>query len=41
MLFSSVFYLLRETCNVIPVQSWTGLEGSRRFKLPDFETFVT
>ena len=25
----------------IPLQSWTGLEGSRRFRIPDFKTFDT
>jgi hypothetical protein len=25
----------------IPVQAWTGLEGSRRLRLPAFKTIVT
>jgi hypothetical protein len=25
----------------IPLQAWTGLEGSRRLKLPDFKTIGT
>jgi hypothetical protein len=25
----------------IPLQAWTGPEGSRRLKLPDFKTFGT
>jgi len=25
----------------IPLQAWTGLEGSRRLKLPDFKTVGT
>jgi hypothetical protein len=25
----------------IPLQAWTGLEGSRRFRLPDFMTIGT
>jgi len=25
----------------IPLQSWTGPEGSRRLRLPDFKTFGT
>ena len=25
----------------IPLQVWTGPEGSRRFRLPDFKTVVT
>ena len=27
--------------NAIPVQTWTGPEGSRRFRLPDFKTIST
>jgi hypothetical protein len=26
---------------VIPLQAWTGLEGSRRLRLPDFKTVGT
>jgi len=25
----------------IPLQTWTGLEGSRRLRLPDFKTIGT
>jgi hypothetical protein len=25
----------------IPLQAWTGPEGSRRLRLPDFKIFVT
>jgi len=25
----------------IPLQAWTGLEGSRRMRLPDFKTIGT
>jgi len=25
----------------IPLQAWTGPEGSRRFRLPDFKTIST
>jgi len=25
----------------IPLQAWTGLEGSRRLRLPDFKTIGT
>jgi len=25
----------------IPLQAWTGLEGSRKLRLPDFKTFGT
>jgi hypothetical protein len=27
--------------NVSPLQAWTGPEGSRRFRLPDFKTIDT
>jgi hypothetical protein len=27
--------------NVIPVQAWTGPEGCRRLRLPDFKTIGT
>ena len=27
--------------NAIPLQVWTGPEGSRRFRLPDFKTIGT
>ena len=29
------------TGKAIPLQAWTGHEGSRRFRLPDFKTIVT
>jgi len=34
---------LKETpkCTAIPFQAWTGLEGSRRLRLPDFKTVGT
>jgi len=25
----------------IPLQAWSGLEGSRKLRLPDFKTFAT
>jgi len=28
-------------CKAIPLQAWTGPEGSRRLRLPDFKTFST
>jgi hypothetical protein len=28
-------------CKATPVQSWTGPEGSRRLRLPDFKTIGT
>jgi hypothetical protein len=27
--------------NAIPLQAWTGPEGSRRFRLPDYKTIGT
>jgi len=30
-----------ETAKAIPLQAWTGPEGSRRLRLPDFKTFGT
>jgi len=32
---------LPETCKAIPLQVWTGPEGSRRLRLPDFKTTGT
>jgi hypothetical protein len=29
------------TGKAIPLQAWTGPEGSRRMRLPDFKTIVT
>jgi len=31
----------RKKCKAIPLQAWTGPEGSRRLRLPDFKTFGT
>jgi len=31
----------KESEKAIPLQSWTGPEGSRRFRLPDFKTVGT
>jgi hypothetical protein len=28
-------------CKAIPLQAWTGPEGSRRLRLPDFKTIGT
>jgi len=28
-------------CKAIPLQAWTGPEGSRRLRLPDFKTTGT
>jgi len=38
--------VLKESlCNVkgkaVPLQAWTGLEGSRRLRFPDFKTVST
>ena len=32
---------VRCSCKAIPLQAWTGPEGSRRLKLPDFKTIGT
>jgi len=32
---------LRKKGKVIPLQAWTGPEGSRRLRLPDFKTICT
>ena len=44
--FSSVLacestVLRRSKSKVIPLQAWTGREGSRRLRLPDFKTVGT
>jgi hypothetical protein len=31
----------REKVKAIPLQTWTGPEGSRRLRLPDFKTIGT
>jgi hypothetical protein len=33
--------LLKHLCKSIPLQAWTGLEVSRRLRLPDFKTTGT
>ena len=45
---AAVWIMYRDTvviCTVkgksIPLQAWTGPEGSRRLRLPDFKTFCT
>jgi len=37
------FYILgiRQKGKTIPLQAWTGPEGSRRLRLPDFKTIGT
>ena len=32
---------IKKKCKAIPLQAWTGPEGSRRLKLPDFKTIGT
>jgi len=34
-------YKDKDKGKAIPLQAWTGLEGSRRLKLPDFKTIGT
>jgi hypothetical protein len=34
-------FLFVKTGKAIPVQAWTGPEGFRRFRLPDFKTVGT
>jgi len=42
MEFNSGFKALNKSKDkAIPLQTWTGLEGSRRFRLPDFKTIDT
>jgi len=33
--------MMNVKCKAIPLQAWTGPEGSRRFRLPDFKTIGT
>jgi hypothetical protein len=33
--------LAKSITDAIPFQAWTGTEGSRRLRLPDFKTFGT
>ena len=34
-------FILHKKGKIIPLQAWTGPEGSRRLRLPDFKTFGT
>jgi len=36
-----VICVLVKQGKAIPLQAWTGLEGSRRLRLPDFKTVGT
>jgi len=38
---STVLTILLKSKKAIPLQAWTGPEGSRRLRLPDFQTFGT
>ena len=37
----SIIGFLCSKGKAIPLQTWTGPEGSRRLRLPDFKTFGT
>ena len=36
-----IFLMVKAKGKAIPLQAWTGPEGSRRLRLPDFKTFST
>jgi len=36
-----IYYRLKGKGKVIPLQAWTGPQGSRRLRLPDFMTIDT
>jgi hypothetical protein len=36
-----LFVKKHSKCKAIPLQAWTGPEGSRRLRLPDFKTIGT
>ena len=36
----SVYYVIKGEGKATPLQAWTGPEGSRRLRLPDFKTIV-
>jgi hypothetical protein len=36
-----IIYTIKGKGKAIPLQAWTGLEGSRRLRLPDFKTADT
>jgi hypothetical protein len=38
---TSIFRTIRGKGKAIPLQAWTGPEGSRRLRLPDFKTVGT
>jgi hypothetical protein len=37
----SILFILVKKGKAIPLQAWTGPEGSRRLRLPDFKTIGT
>jgi len=38
---TEVVVVLKKSKKLIPLQAWTGPEGSRRLRLPDFKTIGT
>jgi len=36
-----VYIYIKQSKKAVPLQAWTGPEGSRRLRLPDFKTFGT
>jgi hypothetical protein len=38
---AEIWYTSKINGKAIPLQVWTGPEGSRRLRLPDFMTFIT
>ena len=36
-----IILLVKGKCKAIPLQAWTGPDGSRRLRLPDFKTIGT
>jgi hypothetical protein len=38
---SKTFFLNNTKCEAIPLQAWTGPEGSKRLRFPDFKTVGT
>jgi hypothetical protein len=37
----AAYYIFYVKGKVVPIQAWTGPEGSRRLRLPDFKTIGT
>jgi hypothetical protein len=40
-MLNHVVYIVKGKGKAIPLQAWTGPEGSRRLKLPDYKTIST